>query len=278
LWVVIFQQGVTGAILGFFISITITVVIGLFLLFRRGLIGLKLDLFFARDAARFGFKAHIGDIAQYLIYRSDVFIINYFAGAGVVGQYAIAVRIAELLWLPSNTLRMALLARTASSSTDSRTFAAFISRNMLFYATLFGCAILLAGSLLIHLVLPRYLPSIQMLMLLLPGAIAVSVFRTLVGTVVGDGNPGQVTRISLVGFAAGTVLYLLLIPYGGGYGAAIASSILYIGEFAAITRFIASDKRASIRQMILIQRSDIRLVVERTRHYLNISRFRRPVK
>jgi O-antigen/teichoic acid export membrane protein len=262
LFVLLLRLGVTGAILAYLTGISSTVGIALIRLHRAGYIKLRMNKEFVREAAVFGLKSHIGDVAQYLVYRLDLLFVNYFAGLQATGYYSIAVRMAELLWIPSDALRVILLAQVSSQngkSTSSLT--AFLSRSLLFFGSIVAAGLAILGNLFISLFLPGYLPSILLFWLLLPGIVANSAFRVIIGDTTGRGSPGTVAKIATSGFVVGLLLYALFIPRFGPAGAAMASSVLYIGEYIAAT--IANARLVQLHPavFVLVRREDIHYTV-----------------
>src|SRR5581483_7109071 len=111
----LFRLGVAGGLVAYLLGITSAPVIGLIVFYRGGYIRASINFSFLREGFVFGFKSHIGDIAQYLVYRLDMPLVGYFAGLSAAGYYSIATRIAEVIWLPSNSLRTILLARVSAT-------------------------------------------------------------------------------------------------------------------------------------------------------------------
>lgn len=87
-----------GAILSWVGSFVGTVLIAHFLIRRFAAIRLGFTTGILKASVVFGIKGYLSRIASFLYYRIDMFILSYFMGAKAVGQYAIAVLIAELLW------------------------------------------------------------------------------------------------------------------------------------------------------------------------------------
>jgi len=59
------------------------------------------------------------NVAQFLNYKLDVFVVGFFAGTASVGRYTLAVSLAQLLWLMSNSVASVLLPKVAASTASS---------------------------------------------------------------------------------------------------------------------------------------------------------------
>ncbi|HSE31994.1 MAG TPA: oligosaccharide flippase family protein, partial [Pyrinomonadaceae bacterium] len=83
--------------------------------------GLDLKLRFSTDtgslkaATSFALPCYLSNVTQFLNYRLDVFIVSMFAGAASLGRYTLAVSLAQLLWLMSNSFATVLLPKVAAS-------------------------------------------------------------------------------------------------------------------------------------------------------------------
>lgn len=260
--VALLHLGVAGAMTAYLAGMWVAASAGFVSLFRSGHIRLTVSWPFVKEALYFGFQSHIGDIAQYLVYRLDLPLVSYYAGLSAAGYYSIAVRIAELLWLPSNSLRAVLLAHVSSSqSTDAEELTAFLSRVLLLFSMLAAGLLGLAGQLLIGWMLPQYLPSVPLLWILLPGVVTASVFRVLIGDITGRGTPGRVAQITVSGLLVGVALYLILIPRLGATGAALTSSILYFCEYIVVLFVLAGRSKVPVGNFVVIQRQDLNVLM-----------------
>lgn len=250
--------GIGGAITAYFIGILGGPVVGIILLLRLDLLKAKLNLAFARDAIAFGTRTNIAEAAQYLVYRVDLPLVGYFVGLEAAGYYSVAVRLAELLWLPAISIKTVLL-RTVSASSDHTTanITARLSRNLLVFGSAASVVVVIASILIVRTFLPQYTPSIPMLWLLLPGAVASQAFRVLTADVTGRGHPGRLAGVTVLGLVVALTLYLLLIPRFGAEGAAAGSTIVYLLEFAAIVVLVSRLTTLRVRELIVPSRRDL---------------------
>jgi len=169
------------------------------------------------------------------IYRLDILLLERLAGAAPVAYYGVAVKIAELLWLVPSTLGLIVFSRAARSSHGTvsleraRSGLALESRLSLYSVVLASPLILaLTPIALTNFLSEDYLQVVPILLALLPGVAAATVLKTVYPHMAGEGNPSMIMRPLLVGVLMNVALNLGLIPYFGGLGAAIASSLTYV--------------------------------------------------
>lgn len=179
------------------------------------------------------FVATIGvtNVVSLLNYRASLFLVERFQGLGAVGTYSVAVTVAELLWLLSQSVTVSAYARIGHPDVriaSSMTVQA-IRINVL--ATVLAAPILLglAWWALPLVMGPAYAESVMPLAALLPGVAAYAAASSLSAFYTNHlGRPhlsGGIAGLSLlVSFGLGWVL----VPEMGALGAGVASSTGYI--------------------------------------------------
>jgi O-antigen/teichoic acid export membrane protein len=199
-------------------------------------------------------------LLEWLNRRVDVYFVTVFAGAAALGRYSVAVGLAQQLWTIPFSVAGPLFARVAHEGDEvrSRELVCYVFRVAALVSAALAAALLVVGPLLIRFLYGRpFEAAIPMLMALLPGAVVVGPSRALWAYFVGRGRPGESARAELVGLAATIPLDLLLIPRLGGLGAAIASSVAYLGYACfACVRFRALSG-AAWSDLLLPRRDDM---------------------
>ncbi|MBI4733855.1 MAG: oligosaccharide flippase family protein, partial [Rubrobacteridae bacterium] len=112
------EERLIGAITSYLLSIVTTTFFCVFFIKKLSAIKLSFNPELLRKSIHYGGRAYIGDIAQSLNYRLDMFIVSYFLSAVSVGYYSVAVGIVEKIWLIPNALGMVLFPRTANNEND----------------------------------------------------------------------------------------------------------------------------------------------------------------
>lgn len=244
-----------------------------------------------REIVSFAIPAYGAQVAQFLNYRLDLFLVGLFLGPAEVGLYALAVSLAQMLWLVSNSVAVVLFARVAASGArtgrerdaeggsaadagaarrlraERGAEAAQVCR-MILAATLGGAVLLgLASPVLIPVLFgSAFGPSVAPLLLLLPGVVVFSVANVLGAFVTGIGRPGHVLGVSLVALVVTIPLDLLLIPTVGIVGAALASSAAYSAAALVMLALFTRHAGVGARDAFLLRRSDIALAWGLTRN------------
>lgn len=228
----LWQGGAWGAVWATIGGLWVGLLVALLAVGNAGNFKPRLERPVLRSLLRISLIAHLGNVVQLLNYRLDALLIGGILSATAVGLYAVAVSLAELVWLVPQAVAMALLPRVAAGGAALTPQAA---RHTLLLAG-FGapCLLLLAWPLL--LVNPAYMSAWPILALLLPGVVALSLSKVLASDLSGRGKPQYASLASIVSLGVTIAGNLLLMPRLGIVGAACVSSIAYSLTTLLITR------------------------------------------
>jgi O-antigen/teichoic acid export membrane protein len=91
-----------------------------------------------RESIAYGWKILGASIAWFLHYRSDMFLVGYLAGPAALGYYAVAVGLAEKLYMPPSAVGTVLFPRVAAGPDQSRELTPFASRHTLWLTIVLG--------------------------------------------------------------------------------------------------------------------------------------------
>lgn len=210
---------------------------------------------------RYSVPAHSSNVAQFLNYRLDFFLVSFFIDLSALGLYAVAVGLARLLWIASRAASQVLLPEVAASGADAETTTAVVTRISLWMAVLGAAVFVLGGEALLRLLYGGdFVGSYRPLMLLLVGAVPFTLSNTLAAHLGGLGLPHLNFRASLAGLVVTVVLDLLLIPEYGIAGAAVATSASYVVTTGTIMVLFRRRARVSLVRLVLPQREDLGLL------------------
>lgn len=216
-----------------------------------------------RQSLLYGLALYVGLALNTLHFRVDQFLVEGMLGPTELGNYALAVRIAELLWLLDYVVVTASLYRVTAAGRKE----AILATQRLFRLV----AVLVAlPSLVIGLSAPAFIPfmfgeafrpAIRALWLLLPGIISWSLARSLSPFISYQyGKPWYNTLSAAVAFAVNMSINLVLIPRFGIAGAAAASSISYTVNFVIIAWMFFHLTKAGFTETFLPRRDDFNIV------------------
>jgi len=259
----------------FAIAVTVSAFINLSLIFKlRNAFKEHTGTNSFREAVGFAAPCYLANLAQFLNYRLDVFVVSFYSGYASVGRYTLAVGLGQLIWMLSNAAATVLLPKIAAAEHDDR--AAHVMRvNRLALAASFAGAIALgiAGSQLIPLLYGEaFRSSIDALLWILPGIVAFSIVNVLAAFLAGIGKPRLNLIVSTISLAATISLDLVLIPRFDIVGAAIASSVSYIISATITVAFFVKETNTSLRDLLLPTSGDLKSVLALTEPLLRRAR------
>jgi len=191
--------------------------------------GLMVSWDFLRQAVRYSRAGYVTDWLEFLNLRLDQFLVQAWSGSTALGQYAVAVSIAEALWQLPISVGAVLFARVAAVGDKARQISTARVARLTMLATL-GLVLLLAAT--AHWLIPllfgeEYRASLPALYILLPGTVALVLPKVIGGTLYGRGLPQYVTYGAGLSLVVTILADVTLIPRFGIWGAGLASSLAY---------------------------------------------------
>jgi O-antigen/teichoic acid export membrane protein len=223
---------------------------------RAPRVGPKRD--FLSEVFRFGGRSHLGAVTQYLQHRVDILLVGILLPLSDVGLYSVAVVVAELLWYLPNTLAAVLMPHVAASSDEEATrLTAAVCRGTVAVNAILAVALAVTCSWLVPRILPAFRSSVQLIWLLLPGAIAASAFKVLSSDFNGRGKPLETFRPAAVSLVVCLTAGLLLIPRFGIDGAAIVTSGGYFLNAYLYLRAFSRASSVSYADLLLLRSEDV---------------------
>ena len=165
----------------------------------------------------------------FLMFRSDVYLVEHFLGAAALGVYAIAVIIAEMIQRGPNIAGAVLLPKVLRGVDDDHAMSRVVGRWTFLFSLLVAAVIIIGGGPLIHWCFGDDFSGAHLpLMWMLPGLVAAGFASVLNTKLAGQGYPPVTLWAPAVALTANVALNLLLIPRAGLVGAAQATSVAYI--------------------------------------------------
>ena len=229
------------------------------------------DLTALRGALDFAVPCYAANVAQFLNYKLDVFVVGFFAGAASVGRYTLAVSLGQLLWLMSNSVASVLLPKVAASTDDGGSIrhTVRVTRLSLWATAVCGLALAVLATQAIPLLYGEaFRPSVMALVWLLPGIVIFSVANVLAAYIAGIGKPKLNLLVSGISLIVTISLDLVLIPNLNIVGAAIASTVSYSLSALLLIVFFIRETGASVREVLLPTSEDVKIL-------LSVARLRR---
>ena len=254
--------------LGAFIQITAAV------LFLKGVIGWmvfqrrtegpwEISVTAYKQSLMYGVALFVGILINMLHFRLVQFYVESMLGPAALGQFAIAVRFAEMIWLLDfPIINASLFKLTSSGREDSILLAQTMTRTIGVIIFLAAGAIGLFAPFVIPLLFgDRFAPSVVPLLLLLPGVLGWSLARSLSQFVAYQmGKPWYNTAAAVLVLGFNVVLILVLVPRWGIAGASVASSISYLSMLVILTTIFLRMSGARFWPTFVAQKSDLVLL------------------
>ncbi|MCP4607832.1 MAG: hypothetical protein GY845_03850 [Planctomycetes bacterium] len=173
--------------------------------------------------------------------------------------YALAVGIAEKLWILPGSIATILFPRVSSIKIqDANNLTPKVSRHTLSIMLLLALVLLLVCKPIIRIMYGfAYFPSVKPFMLLLPGIVALSVSKIFTADLAGRGKPEYGTLAALISLAVNIPLNIYLIPRWGIAGAAFASTVAYcLVTLISLIAFLKISGN-SLLDTLIIKKQDI---------------------
>jgi len=175
----------------------------------------------------YGTRAQVGSFLQIINARFDVVVLQAMAPLAVVGQYAVAQIVAELVLVVPRSVGSVLAPTVAASRDDGVSAEAMRLNGSLSLAGVVAVGI--GGPLLIVVGYGHeYASALVPFLILLPATWFLCVAQVVNASLRGRGRPGLTSLLALVEVVVTVVLDLLLIPGHHALGAAFASAIAYV--------------------------------------------------
>ena len=260
----LFKQGVKGAVFCSLSSYTIAVCAVIYFLSRKSKLSLFINPKLVKETLSFGIKGHLGGVCAFLNQRLDMFLVSYFVGVKAIGYYAIAVTMGELLWYIPNSISSLIFAKVASSeSKNANNFTPIVCRNILFILSLGAIILLIFNKFVIRIAYgTAYYPSSEPLVILLPGIVIFSVFQVLGNDLLGRGKPLISSGAAFIALILNIILNVYFIPKWGISGAALASTISYsIASGIVLFKFLKITNN-NIFNTLIIKTNDFKYYKE----------------
>lgn len=192
----------------------------------------KISLYILKQLFLFSFIAFAANVLQFLNYKSDIWLLNYFhADKSMIGVYAIATALAQLLWLLPNIVQGILYSHFSKEKILSRKifFTQLWIKRILIYAIFFGALGYLFSIFAVpYLYGKDFVQSVNFIGILLIGIIPFCVAIIYAAYMGACGMIKYNMYASILGLIINMILNLWWIPQYEAYGAAWASVASYL--------------------------------------------------
>lgn len=213
----------------------------------------QVDWRMLRRIMAFGLKLHPGYVMWFLLLRFDTFLVAAYLGVSGVGRYSLAVLFAELMWVLVDPLAVAVMPYQAGGTIFDAVPVTFKAvRFSLALSALLVCGFSASLWFLIPAIYgPAFGEAYPAFLALAPGIVAMTTVRPLYYWLVRQGRAWTLTGLSGAAFCVNVALNIVLLGPLGIVGAALASTVAYVGLSAAYVvwalRVAGTDARQAFR-------------------------------
>lgn len=209
--------------------------------------------------------ALLTNLLQFVAYRVDFWIIDYYHGKEEVGVYAQAARFAQMLWIVPVILAGLFIPALKHEDKPMKPDTLLSFARILLFSNFFLGLLLVSGTYVLYsYFLPaEYMKGFFPLLIMLPGYI----FFTLTIILSAWFAANKLLRINLLASFACCVLMLaadlILIPRYSFTGAAFANLMAYIVTTAIIILLFKRKLKIGLKDFFVLKKSDWSLFVKK---------------
>jgi len=184
-----------------------------------------------RQLVSFGSLAQLSNVVQFMNYRLLYFALERHAGLAAVGLFSTAVSLAEVLWIPANSLAALALNRVSREANAPGTRAFVLRLTRLALVAMLAAAVVAALVPVdgIMALLGRDFADVRsQLVRLLPGVVVLGVSLIASAYHAGHGLYARNLVAALAGLAVTLVGFTMLVPGAGATGALVTMNLSYL--------------------------------------------------
>lgn len=215
------------------------------------------------DMLRYASLAYAASLLQYLNYRLDIWLVQYFCGSHALGLYSLAANLAMMLWMLPKATSSVLMPTMASGGTGTD-FPAVARLGRLLVAG--ACILALPLALLARWWIGvlygfEFTGAARPFVILLAGCVVFTLCIVQAAALGARARLAVHLWASGAGLVVTVVLALVLIPRHGIDGAAAASAASYVVTTGVVLLAFSRLGKISLRSCVLPQRSDLGYVI-----------------
>jgi O-antigen/teichoic acid export membrane protein len=210
------------------------------------------DVALARCAIGRGLRYHLGLASLFLLFRSDILILDGLTTTVAVGLYSLAVSLAELTRVVTDSIAQVALPRQMDGDPASAAMATIrATRFSVLFATGSVGLLCVAAPVVIPVVYgATFAGSVAPLLGLAPGLLALGATRPVGAFLLRLDRPLLASAMTVLALAVNVALNLALIPVCGIVGSALASSVAYVLLAAGQCAWFLRATRTPARRLV----------------------------
>ena len=207
------------------IAVTAAVAVATVPMLRGVKLNISRDVF--KRTLRVGGRGSASVVLIFLLFRSDVYLIEYFLGGAALGVYGVALIFAELVQRLPNVAGVVLLPKIIRGEDGDDALSLKVAQGTLVFALGATAVLAVVAGPALSLAFPQYAAAYIPLVWMLPGLVFSSFGSVLNVKLAGQGYPAITVWAPALALAINIGANLYLIPLWELRGAAISTSIAY---------------------------------------------------
>jgi len=254
---------VMGAILSIFVAYFIVAIYALVVINRSIHIRLAFIKLIAKSMLKLGAVYALALLVMQLNYRIDILVLQQLSSFSEVGYYSLGVSIAERLWQIPFAMGIVIMSRSANVENEDEL------NNDVARMLRISFLIAIIAAIVLYFITPylipflygkRFIPSAEIVQMILPGILMFIIFRILNSRVAGMGKPQFAIYVFLPALIVNVFLNYIWIPKYGGLGAAMATNVSYILGTIAFLIIFSRLTKMSIIEIVGYKKEDFNFV------------------
>lgn len=251
--------GLVGAVISLVLGSLFTIFYGLSLVVKDVTFNLKYcQLSVAKAIVTKGVLFALALFIIQINYRIDVFLLKSMVPMDDIGVYSVGVSLSEVLWQIPSAIAVVILARTATSNSDSQKYrVAQALRVSLITMTVISLIAVIVLNYLIPVIYGTdYSRSVVINRILMVGTVIFTFYKILNSRIAGQGKPLITLLLFIPCLLVKVMLNLWLVPIYGIIGAAWASNISYLLASLLILIAFCKIEQISIKEVLVFKKND----------------------
>jgi len=225
-----------------------------------------------KGLTHFGLKSYAQNLSGHLNYQISIYMIAWMLTEVDVGYYAVAVSFASVLWFFPNALGMVLLPALSSKQDENEVnqMTTMVMRHT-FYIVLGGIIVMaVLGQTFIPLFYGKaYMPSYIPMMILLPGILAMSLYKVLTRYFTSRNLHHLTVYVGIVALIVNIGGNFILIKIWGIEGGALASTLVFIFSALTLLMFFLKQSSVCLSDVFWIRAKDLQIYSELAKQVLH---------
>lgn len=232
--------------------------------FIRNGLHLRLNLEVLKQALSYGVRIFLTGIFSLLILRIDLYMVNFFKGMAESGLYSLASTFGDVFFILPFSIVTVMFPKINAEDKSKKESVAKYSRISFFSVLILAIGTLLFIKLFIGLLYGQeFLPSVQPILLLLPGLIFLSTATVLSQYFLSTKYPFKLTICWFLATILNIILNFIYIPQYGMIAAALSSTITYFLVFGFHYYFFYKETKMGFYDVFVPRKEEIMNIIKR---------------